>query len=728
MRNLRFPFIDDRWVPFLLTALLALAFTTACGAPSASPDSAAEPGPVAVAGADDDPYIWLEEVDGEEALAWVAEQNAASLPGLEGDPRFVELEAEALALMEASDRIPYGSYFGGYVHNFWRDENHVRGIWRRTTLDSYATDDPGWETILDIDALADAESENWVYKGRSCLPPEYNICFVNLSRGGGDAVVIREFDVESRSFVEDGFMLPEAKSRISWIDENTVFVGTDTGEGSLTSSGYPRTVSVWERGTPLSDARLIAEANEGDVAIGGYSVIRPEGKEMFIGRTPAFFKSELFHVGEDLKPVNIPLQEDASFRGLFGDRMLVTLRSDWEIGGETFAKGTLVSLSLAGTLESIEPADVDLVYAPSDRGSIRSVSPTRDELYVGILEEVTGTLLRVRRTGDAWDIQKVDMPANGTVSTTSADDFSDVAMINYESFLVPDRLYLVQGGNKPRVIKSLPERFDASGFITEQRFAASSDGERIPYFLIRQSDLPMDGNAPTLQYAYGGFEISLTPSYVSPGTIGWLKRGGVYVVANIRGGGEFGPKWHEAALLEKRQVAFDDMIAVSEDLIDSGITSPEHLGISGGSNGGLLVGAVAMQRPELYGAVVSAVPLLDMMRYHTLLAGASWMAEYGNPEDPEMRDVILAYSPYQSIRQDGDYPEIFFWTNTRDDRVHPGHPRKMVARMREQGHPVLYYENTEGGHGSGANLKQRAKTTALTNVYLMQRLTDVEGG
>ena len=698
-----------------LLALLPIV-TISCGDGSSPPVTDA---PTA-----DDPYVWLEEVDGEEALAWVADRNEASLARLEGDPRYEELRQQALAIYEASDRIPYGSYFGGYVHNFWQDEDNVRGVWRRATLDSYASDTPAWETVLDVDALAAEESENWVYKGRSCLPPEYRRCLVRLSRGGGDAVVVREFDAVSRSFVDDGFFVPEAKSDVSWIDENALFVGTDFGPGSLTTSGYPRTVRVWERGTPLSAARQIAATDSTHVSIGGFVSRQPEGDNRFVQVTPAFFRMELYWLNDEYESARVPLQEDASLRGQLGDHLLILLRSPWTVEGVTYPEGSLLSMNLPESLRSGTASGVELVLAPTDRMSVRGVSESKGAAYVSVLDEVTGSLLRLDRAGDRWRLTPVDLPANGSLSVTSADPFSDVVMVNFESFIVPDRLYLLRDGREPRVIKSLPDRFDASGFVTEQKFATSADGERIPYFVVRPADLPFDGTAPTLLYGYGGFEVSLTPSYAGPGTIAWLQNGGVYVLANIRGGGEFGPRWHEAALLENRQRAYDDFIAVAEDLVASGITSPEHLGISGGSNGGLLVGAVTMQRPDLFGAVVCSVPLLDMLRYHKLLAGASWMAEYGNPDDPSARAVIEKYSPYQNVRPDVEYPEIFFWTNTRDDRVHPAHPRKMVARMMEQGHPVLYYENTEGGHSAGANLRQAAQTSALTTVYLLQQLAD----
>ena len=697
-------------------SILIVLLATGCG-DSTPPAGTGDP-------AQPDPYLWLEDVDGAEALAWVADRNEHSLGRLESDPRFGRLYDEALALFEATDRIPYGSYFGGHVHNFWQDAEHVRGVWRRTTLDSYASDAPDWETVLDLDALAAEEGENWVWKGRSCLPPAYRRCLVRLSRGGGDAVVVREYDTEARAFVADGFVLPEAKSSIGWIDEDRVFVGTDFGPGSMTSSGYPRTVRVWTRGTPLDQAPQIAEGDTADVSMSGFTVFRPEGATRFLRRTPEFFRGELWWLDETLSPVKVPIQEDAEMAGLLGDRLLVRLRSDWTVNGSTFPAGGLVALRLAETMRTGEPTGVETVYAPSERGSIGGVSTARDAVWIDALEEVTGSLVRATPAAEGWRRETVALPENGSVGLVSADDWSDVVLATFQSFLVPNRLYLLRNDQAPRTIKTLPDRFDASGFVAEERFASSADGERIPYFVVRPKDLPANGTAPTLLYGYGGFEVSLKPSYASPGTIAWLKEGGVYVLANIRGGGEFGPRWHEAALVENRQRAYDDFIAVAEDLVASGITSPAHLGISGGSNGGLLVAAVTMQRPDLFGAVVCSVPLLDMLRYHKLLAGASWMAEYGNPDDPDDRAVIARYSPYQNVRPDVEYPEMFFWTNTRDDRVHPGHPRKMVARMMEQGHPVLYYENTEGGHSAGANLRQAARTTALTTVYLLQELSD----
>ncbi|MCL7983986.1 MAG: S9 family peptidase, partial [marine benthic group bacterium] len=522
---------------YLPTALcLVVAFATggltSCGdgAETTNPSTTSDVSSEAA-----DPYLWLEEVDGEEALAWVSERNERSLARLEDDPRYDAFYSEALAIYEASDRIPYGSYFGGHVHNFWQDEEYVRGVWRRTTLASYASDEPAWETVLDVDALARDEQENWVYKGRSCLAPEYRRCLIRLSRGGGDAVVVREFDARERAFVEDGFYLPEAKSNVSWIDENALFVGTDFGPGSLTSSGYPRTVRVWERGTELSDARQIAETDSSYVSISGFVSREPGRTTRFVQATPAFFRTELYVLDDDYEASPIPLQEDASFRGQMGDHLLVLLRSDWTVDDETFPEGSLVSIGLTESARSGVPTDVELILAPTDRMSIRGVSLSDDVGYVSILEEVTGSLLRLTRSDTGWQLDPVRMPENGSLSVTSANPFSDVVMVNFESFIVPDRLYLLGDGSAPRVVKSLPDRFDASGFVTEQRFATSSDGERIPYFVVRPVDLALDGTAPTLMYGYGGFEVSLRPTYASPGTIAWLQRGGVYVLANIRG-------------------------------------------------------------------------------------------------------------------------------------------------------------------------------------------------
>ncbi len=667
----------------------------------------------------EDPWIWLEEVDGEKALAWVEEQNARSVAVLEKVPQFEPIYKKSLEILNSRARIPRVSMHGKWLYNFWQDDKHVRGIWRRATLDEYRKAEPSWELILDLDALAEVEKENWVWKGANCLEPGHRLCMVSLSRGGGDATVIREFDTEKKAFVKDGFFLPEAKSGLSWRDENTLWVATDFGPGSLTTSGYPFHIKEWRRGEPMDSARLIYQGQPTDVAAASFRIANPDGIYHLVYRAPAFFRSELFlYLGDRLVKLAIP--EDAQFQGIFQDRLLVSLRTPWEAGGRTYPADALLALDLDDFLRGRR--DFDVLFEPEERVSLGSVSGARDFLLLTTLDNVRGRLYRLTPGEDGWSRDEVRLPGLGTVGIEAASEESNTFLLDYTDFLTPSSLYVAEGGGQPQQIKSLPAFFDATGMRTEQHEATSADGTKVPYFVVTPKGFKATGKNPTLLYGYGGFEVPMTPSY--PATMGsaWLARGGVYVLANIRGGGEFGPRWHQAALKENRQRAYDDFVAVAEDLIARKITSPKHLGIMGGSNGGLLVGAAFTQRPDLFGAVVCQVPLLDMRRYNQLLAGASWMAEYGNPDVPEEWAYIQKYSPYHNLKKEASYPQVFFRTSTRDDRVHPGHARKMVARMLSMDKPVFYWENTEGGHAGAANNKQRAYGSALDYAYLWKML------
>ena len=673
----------------------------------------------------DDPYLWLEEVEGERALEWVHARNKECFDELEADERYGKFLSQAEKLLNAKDRIPYGSIRGKYVYNFWQDAEHVRGIMRRTTPESYRLAKPEWETVLDIDALAKAEDENWVYKGTAWLAPDYERCLIKLSRGGTDASVHREFDMVAKRFVEGGFALPEAKSGVTWLDRDTLLVGTDWGEGSLTESGYPRVAKRWKRGTPLAEATTIFEGRHEDIGI--WPRVMDSGEETIalVDQSLTFFTGAFHVIGPDGKLTSLPLQESADLAGFYAGRLLFTLREAWEVDGQTHAQGALLAINAAVFQATGKLPSIETIYTPDERTSIEGVTVSRSGLYVTLLQNVKGRILRfsVNPQSGQWSSKLVPLPENGTVSISAAGPHSDTIFINYEDHVTPDRLSEFDAdANKFSTLKSLAARFDAGELEVHQHMAKSADGTEVPYFVIHRKGLKPDGSTPTILYGYGGFEISLKPSYSA--TIGklWLERGGAYAVANIRGGGEFGPRWHKAALKTERQRAYDDFIAVGEDLAKRGITSPKHLGISGGSNGGLLVGAIFTQRPDLLNAVVCRVPLLDMIRYTKLLAGASWAAEYGDPEDPKMREAILRYSPYQNVFPDKKYPKVFIETSTKDDRVHPGHARKMVARMREQGHEVLYYENTEGGHAAGANLKQHARRYALEYVYFSRQL------
>ncbi len=681
-----------------------------------------------VAVADDtDPYIWLEEVESEQALDWVRARNAESLEVIEGDARFEPFRAQALEILTAEDRIPYGVYRGGHVYNFWQDKTHVRGLLRRTSLASYRTASPEWETVLDIDALAEEEGENWVYKGSTCLAPDYTRCIVSLSRGGKDAAVRREFDTTTKSFVEGGFALPEAKTYLSWLDADHLLVGTDFGEGSLTTSGYPRIVKRWARGTAIEEAKTLFEGDEEDFLVFSFQLVRPEGSVSLIRRGKSFFEQEYFIVGEGDGDalVKLPVPLHVEVEGLFEGQLLLQPQEDWPVGDQTIAKGTLVSMDLAAFKDSGTLPPLKTLYTPDDRSALQSVSTSRSAVILNTLSNVTSALKRFTIEDGEWVTQEIALPANGSAGVAAAMPDSDVVFLNYESFLVPDTLYVYDAKSETlEALKQAPARFSADGLVTRQFEAVSKDGTKIPYFVVHREDLVLDGTNATRLYGYGGFRISLDPSY--SGIVGklWLEQGGVNVIANIRGGGEFGPGWHEAALKLNRQRAYDDFAAVAEDLIARKITTPPHLGIMGGSNGGLLVGVAFTQRPELYNAVVCAVPLLDMLRYHLLPPGASWMGEYGDPDIPEERAAIAAYSPYQNVRADADYPKVFFITSTKDDRVQPGHARKMAARMIEQGHDILYYENIEGGHSASANLKQVAYQSALQYVYFSRQLMD----
>jgi prolyl oligopeptidase len=667
---------------------------------------------------EEDPYLWLEEVENAKALEWASERSAADTAVLEAVPEYEEIHQALLEIYNSSDRIPTPTIRGEQIYNFWRDADHVRGIWRRTSLDEFVKDEPAWETVLDLDALAEAEGENWVWKGAGCLPPDYERCMVGLSRGGADAKEEREFDTVAKGFVEGGFRLEEAKTFLSWKDEETLWMGTDFGEGSLTTSGYPRFVKEWKRGTTVGEAVTLFEGGVDDAFATGSVTHTPEGRYDLVVLVPEFFREKTWlRLGERLVLLNLP--DDVNLRGIFKDRLVLSLRSDWETAGGTYPQGALLSIDLDDFLQGSRAFDV--LFEPAERVSLRSVSNTRNHLLVSTLDNVRGRLYRFVPAEGDWLKEEIELPGLGTVSIGSASEIDDTFFFTYTDFTTPSSLYLVRDGAAPKRVKSSPAWFATEGVTVAQNEAISKDGTRIPYFLMTPRGFAADGTAPTLLTAYGGFEIPSLPRYRGSAGRAWVERGGVYVVANIRGGGEFGPKWHEAAMQENHQRNFDDFIAVAEDLIERRITSPDHLGILGGSQGGLLVGGAFTQRPELYDAVVCAVPLLDMKRYNKLLAGASWMAEYGNPDTDDWR-YMKAWSPYQNLDEEKDYPEVFFWTNTRDDRVHPGHARKMVARMSDMGKKVFYYENTEGGHGGGANLNQRAYTDALSYAYLWMKL------
>jgi prolyl oligopeptidase len=669
-----------------------------------------------------DPFIWLEEVGGAAALEWVARENARSLARLEGDPRYAGLYRDALAILTAPDRIPYPHFLGPRLGNFWQDDRHPRGLWRVTTLASFAAPAPEWRPLLDIDALAAAEGRSWVYQGARLLPPEYRRALVALSDGGKDAAELREFDVAEARFVADGFFLPEGKQSAVWRDDDTLLVARDWGPGTMTASGYPFVLKRWRRGAPLAGAEEIFRGTPEDVSVGASVLREPDGRVagVLVNRQVDFFASERFLM-TDAGPLRLALPARATFRGFVAGQLVFSLEEEWR----AFPAGALVSLDLARCLADPESAAPALIVAPGPREAIEDVAATRSRLLATVYRNVRGNALAYRFEEGRWIAGRLPLPDDASVHLVAASERDDRVFLDVAGYLAPNTLFLADAAaGTVAPLKALPPRFDAAPLAVEQAEAISQDGTPVPYFVIRPKALRRDGAAPTLLYGYGGFQVSLYPTYA--GVLGklWLERGGLYVVANIRGGGEFGPLWHEAALQRGRLRAFEDFLAVAEDLIHRGLTSPRRLGIMGGSNGGLLMGAMLVRRPELFRAVVIQVPLLDMLRYHRLLAGASWIAEYGDPDIPAEAEFLRRISPYHNLRPGVLYPEPFFVTSTRDDRVHPGHARKMAAKMRAMSLGFFYYENVEGGHSAAATLEERARRHALEFTYLAEKLMD----
>lgn len=673
-----------------------------------------------------DPYQWLEAVEDAKALDWVRAENAKTEAELASTPEFRRLEAEILAILDSDAKIPVVEKIGDWYYNFWKDKDHERGIWRRTTLEEYRKPNPTWETILDVDALNRAEGENWVWHGASCLRPEYTRCLVALSRGGADADVTREFDVATRTWVKGGFSRDEAKGALGWIDRDNVYVYTDFGPGSMTESGYPRIVKQWTRGTPLAAAKIVYEGRPDDMYIAGFHDDTPGYERDFVSRTIAFYNDELYLRRADGTLARIDAPNSAN-KGVFRDWLSLELREPWTVGGKDYKAGSLLVAKFDDFMAG--KREFEVLFEPTDTTSLVAATWTRHHVVLNVLDDVKNRLSVMTPGEDGWKRSEfAGAPAFGTLGVSAVDpDESDAVWLTVTDYLTPSTLSLAEIGKAPEVLKTMPVFFDASKHVIEQHFATSADGTRVPYFLVRPKDMAHDGDNPTLLYGYGGFEISLTPGYSGGVGKGWLEhsdngRGGVYAVANIRGGGEYGPRWHQAALKANRHKAYEDFAAVAQDLIARKVTSPARLGIQGGSNGGLLMGNMLTRYPELFGAVVVQVPLLDMQRYHKLLAGASWMAEYGDPDKPEEWAFIEGFSSYHQVKADADYPPVLFMTSTRDDRVHPGHARKMMAKMQAMGHDVRYYENIEGGHGGAANNRQSAHMNALAYTFLRQQL------
>lgn len=674
-----------------------------------------------------DPFTWMEEIRGERALAWARTENTRTFGVLQGDPRYQQMFDRALTILQARDRIPLVGFRPDGLYNFWQDADHVQGILRRTTLASYRTATPAWETVLDIDALSAAEGKHWVYQGMQCLPPDEQRCLVTLSDGGRDANYVREFDLRTRQFVEGGFSLPESKQNVTWVDADTILVAHDWGPGTMTQSGYPFVIKRLRRGQTLDQAEEVFRGQASDVRAAPMVLRDPEGRVHGIGayRGVDFFHSQtiLFRPGGNVT-LNIP--QRASLAGIVDGRLLVTTDEAWDAGqGTHFATDSVVSYDLAEWERDPLTARPTLVWAPGPRQTLNGISTTRGKLLVNILDNVRGRAFAMDYAGGQWRTSEIALPRNATIGLAAASDQDDQAMFTVTDYLTPQTLYHYDGASGAlQVLKTTPARFDASHHVVEQLEAVSRDGTRIPYFLIRPKTMRYNGATPTILYGYGGFQISQLPNY--SGTMGrlWLEQGNAYVFANLRGGGEFGPDWHQTAQLANKQRTWDDYQAVAEDLIRRRITSARRLGAMGGSQGGLLVGTAITQRPELFNAAVIQVPLFDMLRYHLIGAGASWIGEYGDPRIPEQRAWIERYSPYQHLTPGRTYPTPYIETSTADDRVHPAHGRKAAARLQQLGQPFYYYENMEGGHAAAANLQESARRVAMEYVYMTKRLVD----
>jgi len=703
--------------PAFRRAIVILAALVPAGAPlaqSARPDTTA------------DPFRWLEDVNGDRSMTWVRAENAKTLGVLEKDPRFAALYRDALTIAEARDRVPFPSFLGGQLYNFWQDSAHVRGIWRRTTMASYRSKSPTWTTVLDVDSLSRAEGANWVWHGADCAQPAERRCMVALSDGGEDAETVREFDLGTRSFMRDGFVIPHGKQRLTWMGEDTLLVSREWNKGELTASGYPFIVKRVVRGQPLSSA---VEIYRGSAADGGYGVspntlVDGAGHSLTtIVRPLSTFEFEHYVVRPNgVMKLKIPLK--SSVVDLVDNQAVVELSEQWNTGTALFTAGSVASFDVAEAMGDPEHLAAVPIFEPGPRESIGAVRATRHHLVGSVYQNVKGRIVFFTRSAKGtWSRRTAALPDNLATNLVSTNPNGDDAFVTVTGFLTPSSLWLanVRSGGIA-MVKTSPAKFDASREVVEQLEATSKDGTKVPYFVVHPKGMKWDGLNPTIIYAYGGFLASSLPSYNA--TLGklWLEKGGVWVLANIRGGGEFGPAWHEAGLKTKRQVIYDDFAAVARDLIAKKITSPRRLGIEGGSNGGLLMGVQLTQHPELWSAVDIQVPLLDMLRYEQIAAGTSWVGEYGSASIPAERAFLASISPYENLKAGVTYPTPLIWTTTKDDRVGPQHARKFAAKMSAMGLPYLFYEVVEGGHGAGANLKERAHTTALEFTYFAQRL------
>ncbi|QDQ84131.1 prolyl oligopeptidase family serine peptidase [Paraburkholderia megapolitana] len=682
-----------------------------------------------------DPYIGLEKLDDPTVDSWVRAQTARTMETFGHTPNADIRTRRLFEAMTAQDRIVTCLRYGDWGYNYWTDEAHPLFFVRRTPWDAWIEGVPEWETVLDVNALdlnnRDGDETRWVLAGFDLIYPTFDRALVSLAPGGSDSIIVREFDVEARAFVDNGFALPDpGYHRVGWIDRNTIYVSWDDSAVSavpaVTVAGYPRQVRKWTRGMRVSDAPIVFECEPDDLSAEAF--FDPIHRRHSAYRSASFYDVVYFWLDEktdEWREFDVP--RDATLFG-WNDWLLVTLRTDWDVDAATYRSGSLLAIRRDAFLDGSRCFVV--LFAPADEKVLSGAHYTKHWLIVAHKSEsVTRvTLWRPLAAADGtWEARDYPLPDGCEASVTAIDHTRDDTVLIYTNhFLTPPSLHLADlASDTPwRLLAQLPARFDASGFVALRRHAVAADGVRIPYWVIgRETDLQGDPR-PCVLYGYGGFEIPLdTPGYIDTLGFSWLEPGGVYVIACIRGGGEYGPAWHRAAQREKRQVAFDDFIAVAEALIDSGVTTPTQLAIQGGSNGGLLTAVCMIQRPELFGAVVSEVPVLDMARFHLLLQGASWVEEYGDPDNADDRRMLMDYSPYHNVKPDTHYPPVLFTSSSTDDRVHPAHARKMVAKMQALGHAdVWYLEHRDGGHGAGVEPETMARAVATTFEFLRAKI------
>ncbi len=695
--------------------MVSAALLTGAGAPPASKDTPA-----------DDPFVWLEDWTGPRAMQWVEAENKATVDAFQSDPRYKDYYAQALAIASAKDRIAMPMLIHGRVYNFWRDADHPQGIWRWTSDADYATATPKWTVALDLDALSKADGKKWVWKGATILDPEEKLALVNLSDGGEDAVSLREFDLSTGEFVPGGFDVPTSKQNEGWLDKDTILLARDWGAGTMTASGYPFVVKALKRGQPLSAAQEVYRGDSSD-QVGTFPIILSDGsgnRAAFLYRGVTFFGNETYLV-TDSGVKKLPLPAKSNLQGMVDGQVLIQTSEAWTSGGVTVPTGSLAAVPLKA-LQAGETLRPQILFAPNARQSIDGVAATKGHVILSINDNVRGRVLVLTPGANGWTSKAVTLPDNATISIATASDKSDKAYLSVAGFLAPTTLWSIDAADPaPTQVKAMPARFDAEGLVVEQFEATSSDGTKIPYFIVHARDMKKDGSTPTIMTAYGGFEVPMTPSYAAITGKLWLEQGNSFVLANIRGGGEFGPAWHEAGLKTKRQIIYDDFAAVAQDIFARKLSSPARFGIYGGSNGGLLMGVEFNQHPDLWNAVVIQVPLLDMIRYEQIAAGASWVDEYGSVSVPEEKAFLQKISPYANIRKGVKYPTPYIWTTTKDDRVGPQHARKFAARLKDYGIPYHFYEDTAGGHSGDADIEQGARLQAMQMVYFSQRL---EGG